>query len=185
MGKELSLNILEIAKKVQKLEEAGGGGGSTDSAKRADIAADFSTEVTYTSGVMVYYQGELWQFDETHSAGAWIGTDAHKTTVADAILSSGGGGGKTVYLNNGKIGQTDPAEYITNCPLDVDLPLTGSLILITVRDGSNTATSFAEWTGSNITVRVGDFELYIYADHVGLPNYSGSYRDIYCDIKGF
>lgn len=174
-------NILDMNNRINALEK----GGSSDSASKADIAANFSTEVTYTPGVMVYYQGKLWQFDETHSAGAWIGTDAHKTTVADAILNSGGSS-KTVYLNNGKVGQADPAEYITNCPLDVDLPLTGSIVLIiTLRDGSNTATAFAEWTGSNITVRVGDFDLYIYADHVGLPNYSGSYRDIYCDIKGF
>lgn len=178
-------NILDLCNRVDKLEKNGGGGG--DNAKRSDIASEFSPDVTYTPGVMVYYQGKLWQFDDTHSAGAWIGTDAHQTTVADAILSSGGGGDqKTVYLNNGKIGQADPAEYITNCPLDVDLPLTGSVILIiTVRDGSNTATSFTEWSGSDITVKVGDFDLYIYADHVGLPNYSGQYRDIYCDIKGF
>ena len=96
--KELSLNILEIAKKVQKLEEAGGGGGESSGASKSDIATEFNTTTTYTKGVMVYYEGKLYQFDEDHTAGAWIGTDAHETNVADVILESGGGGVLTQHL---------------------------------------------------------------------------------------
>jgi len=212
-------NILDLNNRIDELEKNSGGGGSADSAKRSDIATEFSATTAYTAGCFVYHEGKLYQFNADHSAGAWDPTDVVEANVTDQIVSNksaidalgdmvvanptgettatltaieidgvkyaiGGGGGGTVYLDNGKIGQADPASYITNCPLDTDLPLTGSVVLmITTRDGSTTATSFAEWTGSTIMVKVGDFDIYIYSDHVSLPNYGGSYRDIYCDIK--
>lgn len=175
-------NILDLNNRIDALEKNSGGGGSADSAKRSDIASDFSTEVTYTPGVMVYYQGKLYQFDETHSAGAWIGTDAHQTTVADAILNSGSGSG-TEYLDHGKIGQSDPAEYITNCPLDENLTA-GKAIAITITDGQDVYSAVQYYAGGSVIYNIGGFSLYVYSDHVGLPNYSGSYRDIYCDIVG-
>lgn len=88
MGKELSLNILEIAKKVQKLEEAGGGGGSTNSAKRSDIASEFDTTKNYTAGGFVYHESKLYQFSTDHSAGAWDPADVVEANVTDQIVSN-------------------------------------------------------------------------------------------------
>lgn len=86
--KPISLNILEIAKRLQKLEEAGGGGGSADSAKRSDIATEFSAETSYTAGNFVYYEGKLYQFNADHSAGAWDPTDVVEANVTDQIVSN-------------------------------------------------------------------------------------------------
>lgn len=86
MGKELSLNILEIARKVQKLESAGGE--SADTAKMSDIATEFSEATNYTAGCFVYYEGKLYQFNADHSAGAWDPTDVAEANVTDQIVSN-------------------------------------------------------------------------------------------------
>lgn len=88
MGKELSLNVLEIAKKVQKLEEAGGGGGSSESASKADIATEFDATKNYTAGGFVYHEGKLYQFNNDHAAGAWDSTDVVEANVTDQIVSN-------------------------------------------------------------------------------------------------
>lgn len=85
--KPISLNILEIAKKVQKLEETGGGG-SADSAKQSDIATEFNTTTAYTAGCYVYHEGKLYQFNADHSAGAWDPTDVVEANVTDQIVSN-------------------------------------------------------------------------------------------------
>ena len=114
MDKELSLNILEIARKVQKLEKDSGS--SADNAKKTDIAAEFNTTTTYTKGVMVYHEGKLYQFDADHTAGAWTGSDVHETNVADAILEGGGGEQKT-YGTAVDITSASQSEPYT-CPSD-------------------------------------------------------------------
>lgn len=94
-----------------------------------------------------------------------------------------GGGGGTMYLDHGKIGQADPAQYITNCPLDENLTA-GKAIAITITDGQDVYSAVQYYAGGTVIYNIGGFSLYVYSDHVGLPNYSGSYRDIYCDIVG-
>lgn len=86
MGKELSLNILEIARKVQKLESVGGE--SADTAKMSDIATEFSATTNYTAGCFVYYEGKLYQFNTDHSAGAWDPTDVVEANVTDQVVSN-------------------------------------------------------------------------------------------------
>ena len=48
----------------------------------AAIAPAFSNNTAYSKGEYVWYEGELWRFDEDHAAGAWTGTDATVTTMA-------------------------------------------------------------------------------------------------------
>ena len=211
-------NILDLNNRVDELEKNSGGGGSADSAKRSDIATEFSATTAYTAGCFVYHEGKLYQFNADHSAGAWDPTDVVEANVTDQIVSNksaidalgdmvvanptgettatltaieidgvkyaiGGGGSGTVYLDHGKIGQSDPAEYITNCPMDENLTA-GKAIAITITDGQDVYSAVEYYAGGSVIYNIGGFSLYVYSDHVGLPNYSGSYRDIYCDIVG-
>ena len=92
-------------------------------------------------------------------------------------------GSGTVYLEHGQIGQADPDEYIENCPLDHNL-VAGQHIVITIFDDTRIYTLVTYYPGGHVEFDVGGFDLDVYADHVGLPSYSGSFRDIYCFIKG-
>lgn len=110
-----------------------------------------------------------------------------ESRIHDLEVNGGGGGGGTtggtVYLEHGQIGQADPAEYITNCPLDKNLTA-GKAIAIIITDGQDVYNAVQYYAGGTAIYNIGGFSLYVYSDHVGLPNYSGSYRDIYCDIVG-
>lgn len=81
-------NILDLNNRIDELEKNSGGGGSADSAKRSDIATEFSTETSYTAGNFVYYDGKLYQFNADHSAGAWDPTDVVESNVTDQIVSN-------------------------------------------------------------------------------------------------
>lgn len=80
-------NILDLNNRIDELEK-NSGGGSADSAKRSDIATEFSTETSYTAGNFVYYEGKLYQFNADHSAGAWDPTDVAEANVTDQIFSN-------------------------------------------------------------------------------------------------
>lgn len=110
-------------------------------------------------------------------------TDTLTALEIDGTKYSLGGGNKITYLTHGQIGQGDPPEYITNCPLDVNLSA-GVAIAITITDGNNKYSAVQYYSGGEIVYTVGQFNLYVYNDHISLPNYSGSYRNIYCDIIG-
>ena len=108
-----STNILDMNNRISALEK--GGSGESTAANKTDIAAEFNTTTTYTKGVMVYHEGKLYQFDEEHTAGDWIGTDAHETNVSDAILESGGG--QKTYGSAVNITSTAQSNPYT-CPSD-------------------------------------------------------------------
>lgn len=80
-------NILDLNNRIDALEK-NSGGGSADSAKRSDIATEFSATTAYTAGCFVYYEGKLYQFNADHSAGAWDPTDVVEANVTDQIVSN-------------------------------------------------------------------------------------------------
>ena len=96
-------NILDMNNRISALEK-GGGGGSTDSASRSDIASVFDVTKNYTAGCYVYYEGKLYQFNADHSAGAWDPTDVVEANVTDQVTSNAaaiaamGGGVITQHL---------------------------------------------------------------------------------------
>lgn len=57
-----------------------------DEQGRANIAPFFSTSTTYAAGDYVIYGGKLYQFTSAHS-GAWTGSDAEETIVAEDITA--------------------------------------------------------------------------------------------------
>lgn len=81
-------NILDLNNRIDALEKNSGGGGSADSAKRSDIATEFSATTAYTAGCFVYYEGKLYQFNADHAAGAWDPTDVVEANVTDQIVSN-------------------------------------------------------------------------------------------------
>lgn len=80
-------NILDLNNRIDALEK-NGGGGSADSAKRSDIASEFSATTAYTAGCFVYYEGKLYQFNADHAAGAWDPTDVVEANVTDQVVSN-------------------------------------------------------------------------------------------------
>lgn len=86
--KPISLNILEIAKRLQKLEQTSGGGDHSALANKSDIATDFNTTTAYTAGCFVYHDGKLYQFNADHAAGAWDPTDVVEANVTDQVVSN-------------------------------------------------------------------------------------------------
>lgn len=81
-------NILDLNNRIDALEKNSGGGGSADSAKRSDIATEFSAETSYTAGNFVYYEGKLYQFNADHAAGTWDPTDVVEANVTDQVVSN-------------------------------------------------------------------------------------------------
>ena len=81
-------NILDLNNRIDALEKNSGGGGSADSAKRSDIATEFSATTAYTAGCFVYYEGKLYQFNADHAAGAWDPTDVAEANVTDQVVSN-------------------------------------------------------------------------------------------------
>lgn len=63
-------------------------GASADSAKRSDIATEFSDATAYTAGCFVYHEGTLYQFNADHAAGAWDPTDVVAANVTDQVVSN-------------------------------------------------------------------------------------------------
>ena len=81
-------NILDLNNRIDELEKNSGGGGSSDSAKRSDIATEFNTTTAYTAGCFVYHEGKLYQFNTDHAAGAWDPTDVVAANVTDQVVSN-------------------------------------------------------------------------------------------------
>lgn len=63
-------------------------GASADSAKRSDIATEFSDATAYTAGCFVYHEGTLYQFNADHAAGTWDPTDVVAANVTDQVVSN-------------------------------------------------------------------------------------------------
>ena len=53
------------------------------------VAPIFSTSVSYTAGKYCNYNGQLYQFDEDHAAGAWTGEDATAVTLSQIVWEHG------------------------------------------------------------------------------------------------
>lgn len=69
-------------------EDKSGGGGSSDSAKRSDIATEFKTTTSYTAGCYVYHNDKLYIFNVDHAAGAWDPSDVSEANVTDEVTSN-------------------------------------------------------------------------------------------------
>ena len=54
----------------------------TPEVESEDIAPEFSEEVAYGEGDLVYYEGILYKFTADHAAGAWDPSEVTQTTVA-------------------------------------------------------------------------------------------------------
>ena len=98
--------------------------------------------------------------------------------MGDAVRSIGGGGG-VYHLDNKKIAQANPAEYITT-PLDVDM-VAGKWYQVNIRDGNDKYVYAIQWNEAE-TFDLDGKQLQITTTTAGLTYYSGNYRDIYCDI---
>lgn len=89
MSKARTLNPYDMEARIHSLEEnSGGGGETTDAAKRSDIATEFSAETSYTAGNYVYYEGKLYIFNVDHAAGEWDATDVAEANVTDEVTSN-------------------------------------------------------------------------------------------------
>lgn len=60
-----------------------------DSAKasKTDIATEFSDLTNYNSGDLVYYEGDLYEFQVDHTAGAWETSEVIQKDLSDIVNS--------------------------------------------------------------------------------------------------
>jgi hypothetical protein len=97
--------------------------------------------------------------------------------------SGGGGGSEESYLEDGLVGTSE--GYYTTCNLDK--PLTSGFYLVKITDSNIDYVSTFAYGNTNIsadvTFRGFRGNLRITQTTAGLDSYSGSYRNIYCDIK--
>lgn len=63
-----------------------GTGDISGKADLTDLAPVFSTSINYTSGQYVTYDGDMYRFIATHSAGAWNSNHVEKITVARDLI---------------------------------------------------------------------------------------------------
>jgi len=74
-------------------EQAGeaGSGGSGSAALEA-IAPEFSATAQYREGDLVFYEGDLYRFDEDHEPGAWDSTQVMGTNLSENMVMFPGDG---------------------------------------------------------------------------------------------
>lgn len=162
--KPISLNILEIAKRLQTLEQTSGGGGDTSAlANKSDIATEFNTTTAYTAGCFVYHEGKLYQFNADHAAGAWDPTDVVEANVTDQIVSNSSAiNGLDTELEE-KIstdeGTFEDGDSNTYTGVTVDMlsyDETNNQLLMKV-DGADTVIPFSHGSGGTSQVDTGTF----------------------------
>lgn len=113
------------------------------------------------------------------SNGTYDPEDDNLDGYNSVTVNVSGGGGGVKYLDNGKVAQASPAEYITT-PLDINMEA-GLWYEINLRDGGSENSYLVKWNGTE-TYNLDGKQLQITSTTAGLTYYSGSYRDIYCDI---
>ena len=101
-------------------------------------------------------------------------------TLALAKKYTDGKLSNNIYLNNGLIA-SEAGEYVT-CNLDKSL--INGFYLIRMYDSSNGSVEWInmKWEGSTQILSIGAARLQITETTAGLTYYSGSWRNIYCDI---
>lgn len=162
-------NILDLNNRIDELEKNGGGGGSADSAKRSDIATEFSTETSYTAGNFVYYEGKLYQFNADHSAGTWDPTDVAEANVTDQIVSNAsaiaGLTASDVAYDN-----TDSGLMATNVQGAVDEAVTnmGNMRMAKLWENSDPTQNMA--SGTEILINGADYDLFAYVCFLSSDN---------------
>lgn len=132
--------------KPMTVEQAIKNAGNTGLAHTADIAQDFSTEVAYSAGDMVYYNGSLYVFTADHAAGAWSSEDTQAVTISSELATLKSGlTSLTVSISMHNIGFSDydfddltaesNATWFTNWTDNTNFPaIYGSGVLLPGKD---------------------------------------------------
>ena len=102
----------------------------TPEVESEDIAPEFSEEVAYGEGDLVYYEGILYKFTADHAAGAWDPSEVTQTTVAaefNALKNTLNY--KTPRINLSAITSTSVKDFLTKmCQQIQGLTLTNYVI---------------------------------------------------------
>lgn len=167
--------VLKYDATSQKWSNSTGGGGGSDVTITPTLStgqklADYS--IDGTSGAI---------YMPTVASGDLIINPSEEPT--DTLTKIGVSSSiEDAYLSNGKIA-TSAGYYIT-CPLDKTL--VNGTYTVRVRDGASTYNFEVTYSGSTITKSwssgSNNYTLTITSTTAGMSYYSGSYRNIYCDI---
>jgi hypothetical protein len=69
-------------------------------AAKSDIAPTFSDLTNYFKNDLVYYNGDLYEFQYDHTAGPWETSEVIQKDLSDIISGLGGGGGAEVVYSS-------------------------------------------------------------------------------------
>lgn len=75
---------------TDQMGESGGGGGETGALEA--IAPEFSGTAQYVAGDLVFYEGQLYRFEEDHDPGEWDSTQVMGTNMSDNMVMLPGDG---------------------------------------------------------------------------------------------
>lgn len=106
------------------------------------------------------------------------GYDGYDIVTVNVEGSSSGG---IKYLDNGKVAQGDPGQYITT---NLDIELDEDIwYQVNVRDNGTEYIKSFLWQGSTVAIDMGGYIIItITATTAGVTNYQGNWRDMYADI---
>ena len=82
------------------------------------IAEEFSENISYNTGNYVTYNGKLYVFSDSHSAGSWTGNDANEIKIAGILQT------KADIADLGALANHDTVDYSTEV---TNKPTLGSL----------------------------------------------------------
>jgi hypothetical protein len=82
------------------------------------IAEEFSEDISYSTGNYVTYNGKLYVFSDSHSAGSWTGNDANEIKIAGILQT------KADIADLGTLANHDTVDYSTEV---TNKPTLGSL----------------------------------------------------------
>lgn len=89
---------------TDQMGEAGRSGSESIALKA--IAPEFSVEAQYMTGDLVFYEGQLYRFEEDHDPGAWDSTEVMATTIAEnLVMFPGEGLRRTIHTYDVKLQQ--------------------------------------------------------------------------------
>lgn len=112
------------------------------------------------------------------------GSSVHQTTITNSISSESATRAQQTqldyYLKDGLIGSGSARQYVT---CNLDKTMTNGSYIVFIKDGATYHDTQFEWNGNDVVITsIYGFTLTITSATAGLTDYSGAWRDIYCDI---
>lgn len=177
MAYNISNMIVNLKKEIQ--EQSGGSATSADDVTYDNTDSGLTaTDVQAAIDEMVENFGD--GVDSIYNACIAAGSTPTSKSPADiATAISNISGGADIRLNNGQIANTE--TYIS--ANFTEAISANDILLISVHDGSDKKNYIHKYLGNTDTFSIDGYEFSITTGTIGLPYYSGDFRNIYAIVS--